>query len=158
MVKRLQVMMPKARIIHEVNAASFGNRIDVLAVDHAEVVAVEIKSKKDKPNRLPAQLTAMMGVAHHVIVALQEKFLVEQPTNKRAAHNERNGKYYRAALPEVIDRWGTNVTPWVYPLRNRALSAECFSHTEYLWTSSHPGSCCGTGAHNIRDPRRWWLD
>lgn len=103
--------MPKARIIHEVNAASFGNRIDVLAVDHAEVVAVEIKSEKDKPDRLPAQLTAMMGVAHHVIVALQEKFLVEQPTNKRAAHNERNGKYYRAALPEVIDRWAPMSRP-----------------------------------------------
>lgn len=137
-VERLRNMMPGARIMHEVNAASFGNRIDVLAVDQAEIVAVEIKSKKDKLDRLPAQLTAMKGVAHHVIVALHEKFLVEKPTNKWAAHTERDGEFYRAALPEVIDWWGTNLTPWVYPLRNRALSAECFSHTEYLWNAPRP--------------------
>lgn len=135
-VARLRTMMPKARIMHEVNAASFGNRIDVLAVDEAEIVAVEIKSKKDKLDRLPAQLEAMKGVAHHVIVALHEKFLVEKPTNQWAAHTERDGKFYRAALPEVVDRLGSKVVPWVYPLRDRSINAG--GYNDYLWLAPKP--------------------
>lgn len=135
-VARLRVMMPAARIMHEVNAASFGNRIDVLAVDKAEIVAVEIKSKKDKLDRLPDQIKAMTGVAHHVIVAAHEKFLVETPTNQWAAHTERDGKFYRAALPDVVDRLGPKVMPWVYPLRNRAMNGAAWN--EYLWNAPQP--------------------
>ncbi|MGV3511864.1 MAG: hypothetical protein ACO1OX_07650 [Novosphingobium sp.] len=130
-VARLRQMMPAARIMHEVNAASFGNRIDVLAVDRAEIVAVEIKSKKDKLDRLPDQIKAMTRVAHHVIVALHEKFLVETPTNQWAAHTERDGKFYRAALPDVVDRLGTKVVPWVYPLRDRSIKAG--GYNDYPW-------------------------
>lgn len=137
-VERLREMMPNARIMHEVNAASFGNRIDVLAVDRAEIVAVEIKSKKDKLDRLPAQLTAMKGVAHHVIVALHEKFLVETVTNQWSAHTERDGVFYRGALPEMIDRWGSKVTSWVHPPRDRRLSAEYKFSSDHLWRAPQP--------------------
>lgn len=75
-VERLRLLRPGARIIHEINAFGFGNRIDVLAVDRAEIIAVEVKSEKDKIDRLPKQIEAMRGVAHHVIAALHEKFLV----------------------------------------------------------------------------------
>ena len=137
-VARLRVMMPNARIMHEVNAAGFGNRIDVLAVDRAEIVACEIKSKKDKLDRLPAQLTAMMGVAHHVVVALHEKFLVETVTNQWCAHTERDGKFYRGALPEMLDRCGSKVTSWVHPLRDRRLSAETYGWVDYPWNAPKP--------------------
>lgn len=137
-VERLRVMMPNARIMHEVNAASFGNRIDVVAVDKAEIVAVEIKSKKDKLDRLPAQLTAMKGVAHHVIVALHEKFLVEQATNKWCAHSERDGQNFRAVLPEIVDWRSSNVSPWVYPLRERRLPGETYTFTEFPWNTPKP--------------------
>ena len=40
-VERLREMMPGCRIIHEINAASFGNRIDVLAVGEKSLAAVE---------------------------------------------------------------------------------------------------------------------
>ena len=74
-VERLRAIRPEARIMHEVNASSFGNRIDVLAVDRAEIIAVEIKSERDKLDRLPAQLTAMKGCATHAIAAVHRKFV-----------------------------------------------------------------------------------
>lgn len=135
-VARLRQMMPAARIMHEVNAASFGNRIDVLAVNKAEIVAVEIKSKKDRLDRLPDQIKAMTRVAHHVIVALHEKFLVETPTNQWAAHTERDGTFYRAALPAVVERPG--VMSWVFPLRNRNLASKGPAWNEYLWNAPQP--------------------
>lgn len=73
-VARLRQIRPTARIMHEVNASSFGNRIDVLAVDRAEIIAVEIKSAKDKLDRLAGQSAAMKRCAHHRIAAVHEKF------------------------------------------------------------------------------------
>lgn len=76
-VARIRDHRPEARIIHEINCAGQGtNRIDLIAVDRAEIIAVEIKSAKDKIDRLPAQIKAMKGAAHHVVAALHEKFLV----------------------------------------------------------------------------------
>lgn len=74
-VERLREIMPGCRIIHEINAASFGNRIDVLAVGEKSLAAVEIKSAKDKLDRLPDQIKAMSLVTPHVYAALHEKFL-----------------------------------------------------------------------------------
>jgi hypothetical protein len=73
-VSRLRQIRPSARIMHEVNASGFGNRIDVLAVDHSEIIAVEIKSAKDKLDRLANQAAAMKRCAHHRIAAVHEKF------------------------------------------------------------------------------------
>lgn len=74
-VARLRELMPEARIIHEIQSACQGpTRIDVLAVTPDRIAAVEIKSSKDKLDRLPAQLSAMCGCAHHPIVALHRKF------------------------------------------------------------------------------------
>lgn len=74
-VAHLRLMVPGCRIIHEINAASFGNRIDVLAVGDARMVAVEIKSAKDKLDRLPDQVKAMKTVTREVFAAIHEKFL-----------------------------------------------------------------------------------
>ena len=73
-VKRLRQIRPSARIMHEVNVSSFGNRVDVLAVDRAEIIAVEIKSAKDKLDRLKDQVAGMKRCAHHVVAAVHEKF------------------------------------------------------------------------------------
>jgi hypothetical protein len=75
-VSRLRQIRPHARIIHEIQSACQGpNRFDLVAVSRSEIIAVEIKSQKDKLDRLPAQITAMHGSAHRVIAALHEKFL-----------------------------------------------------------------------------------
>ncbi|MBN7760302.1 NERD domain-containing protein [Nitratireductor aquibiodomus] len=81
-VSKIRMERPGYRIIHEINARDFGNRIDVLAVGPAEIIAVEIKSEKDKLDRLPAQIAAMRGAAHHTIAAIHEKFLVPAPWAK----------------------------------------------------------------------------
>lgn len=82
-VSRIRERRPNARIIHEINVSTYGpNRIDLIAVDHAEIIAIEIKSAKDKLDRLPAQIAAMRGAAHHVVAALHEKFLVPSTWNE----------------------------------------------------------------------------
>lgn len=74
-VARLRELLPGCRIIHEIQSACQGpNRIDVLAVTETRIAAAEIKSAKDKLDRLPAQIDAMRGVGHHVIAALHAKF------------------------------------------------------------------------------------
>lgn len=109
-VARLRQLRPDARIMHEVNASSFGNRIDVLAVSPAEIIAVEVKSAKDKLDRLPDQLKAMRGCAHHVIAALHEKFgtLLE---SRRRPEFERDGKSYIRMAPESIG----DALAWMFP-------------------------------------------
>lgn len=117
-VARIRERRPEARIIHEINVSTFGpNRIDLIAVDRAEIIAVEIKSAKDKLDRLLAQMKAMEDVAHHAIAAVHEKFLVEQTTNQWTAHSERDGKFFMRTLPE-----GLKISDaWVYPEKRRAM-------------------------------------
>ena len=130
-VARLRERRPNARIIHEINVSTFGpNRIDLIAVDVAEIIAVEIKSKKDKLDRLPAQIEAMKGVAHHVIVGLHEKFLVEKSTHIKAHHYERDGQYFMRHLP---DDWKYDVSAWVYPEVRRCVDPEWQHDTLEKW-------------------------
>lgn len=116
-VAHLRQHRPDARIMHEVNASSFGNRIDVLAVDRSEIIAVEVKSAKDKLDRLPDQLKAMRGVAHHSIAALHEKFLVPTKCGAHAAHFEKGGEHFYGAVPHFVG-WRQ---AWIYPVRGRAM-------------------------------------
>lgn len=117
-VARLRLLRPQSRIIHEINATDFGNRIDVLAVGAAEIIAVEIKSKKDKLARLPAQMIAMRGAAHLAIAAIHERFLVDEVSNQWAAHHQKDGVFYRGTAPAECDRAPT----WVFPERRRVLA------------------------------------
>jgi hypothetical protein len=122
-VAALRTARPAARIIHEINVKQGGCRIDVIAVGLEEIIAVEIKSERDKLDRLPDQMAEMKSVAHHSIVALHEKFLVEQETNPHAAHYERDGAYYLKTLPSDPVRLNYG-DAWVYPLRTRSLSGK----------------------------------
>ena len=106
-VAHLRTLRPGARIMHEINACSFGNRIDVLAVDEAEIVAVEIKSRKDKLDRLPDQVTAMRGVTHNVIAAIHERFLRDSFVGVLAPEEARDA---------VV---------WVWPVAERRGHVEC---------------------------------
>lgn len=119
-VARLRQLRPDARVMHEVNASSFGNRIDVLAVDRAEIIAVEIKSAKDKLDRLGDQMKAMRGCAHHSIAALHEKFLVEREVGRHAADYERDGKFFIGEAPKhAPSSYEDTASTWVFPERQR---------------------------------------
>lgn len=114
-VARLRQIRPNARIIHEINVTAFGNRVDVMAVDRAEIIAVEIKSAKDKLDRLKDQVAAMQRCSHHAIAALHEKFLIETVTNPQAADYERDGVHYLGSHPDGAPFGKT----WIYPERPR---------------------------------------
>jgi Holliday junction resolvase len=120
-VAQLRLIRPGARIMHEVNVAGTGsNRIDVLAVDRREIIAVEVKSKKDKIERLTDQVKAMQGVAHHVVAALHEKFLQKQYAEDPAvvcnpAFNfEKDQRYIWTDPAESV-----GATTWIFPMRRR---------------------------------------
>lgn len=118
-VAHLRKEWPSARIIHEINCAGTGsNRIDVLAVTEMSIAAVEIKSKKDKLDRLPDQLQAMQRCAHISIAAIHEKFLVEKETNKwNAERTDDDGRFWKTALPPEIEAMRWRVSTWVWPQR-----------------------------------------
>ena len=138
-VARLRQHRPQARIMHEVNCSLFGpNRIDVIAVSPAEIISVEVKSRKDKLDRLPAQIASMRGMSHHVIAALHEKFLVErpEPTNRFAAHYERDGEFWmRCEPPEA-----KGAIPWIYPETRRAMMDVVSGGNDFLavWRKPQP--------------------
>lgn len=118
-VSRLRELRPSARIIHEINVSGLGtNRMDLIAVDRAEIIAVEIKSAKDKLDRLRDQLTAMRKCSHLTIAAIHEKFLVEQKTHPKACHYERDGEYYLKTYPQD---WDYSAETWVFPKVRRTL-------------------------------------
>lgn len=125
-VARLRERRPDARIIHEINVSTYGpNRIDVLAVSPTEIIAVEVKSAKDKLDRLPAQINAMRGCAHQVVAALHEKFLIELPTNRGAAHSERVGQFYFRTTPVISPRPDA---VWVFPEIKRNMHEDGWCH------------------------------
>lgn len=108
-IARLRGLMPGCRIIHEINCSSFGpNRIDLLAVTKDRIAAVEVKSEKDKLDRLPAQIASMRRVAHYVIAALHERFL----TPWKASYTN------LPAFSEPDE--ARQATVWAYPIRPRA--------------------------------------
>lgn len=114
-VAHLRDIRPNARIIHEINCSSFGpNRIDVLAVSPVEIIAVEIKSKKDKLDRLPAQIASMRACSHHVFAALHEKHL-------RPLGQVEHG--YGVTPPEEA----RGAIVWVFPRLDRQGHVECRS-------------------------------
>ncbi len=76
-IRALRMMRPDARIMQEVNIKHGRNRVDVMAVSPAEIIMVEIKSERDKLDRLPVQVDAMRCCSHHTIVALHRKFMAE---------------------------------------------------------------------------------
>jgi len=76
-VQHLRLARPEARIMHEVNIASRQHRVDVMAGDRAEIIMIEIKSERDKLDRLADQMAAMRRSAHIVGAALHRKFMPE---------------------------------------------------------------------------------
>ena len=108
-VERLRQIIPGCRIIHEVNAASFGNRIDVMAVGTESIATVEIKSAKDKLKRMPDQVAAMRSVSNLVYVAIHERFL------------DVNEKFGWVSPPKEA----RGAVTWVWPIADRGSNDDC---------------------------------
>lgn len=122
-VARIRECWPSARVIHEINCAGTGsNRIDVLAVTELSIAAFEIKSKKDKLDRLPDQYRAMTAVAHVAFAAIHEKFLVEREVNAWSAwRTDENGRHWFQTVPPILEKdFRGRRSLWVWPRRQRS--------------------------------------
>lgn len=67
-VDRLRVLMPTARIVHELNVEVGTCRVDIAAVAPDQLVLVEIKSRKDKLDRLGKQCAIFAPACHRLVV------------------------------------------------------------------------------------------
>lgn len=134
-VARLRVLMPGARIVHELNVAGTGtNRIDVAAIEQQAIVAVEIKSEKDKLDRLSEQWAAFKACCHHVVVAAHLKHFAEhRPPYLRAEdRGEMNLNH-----PLFFGQWWHRSHVWQFPVPERG------RYGEKPW-SFNPHSACRT--------------
>lgn len=149
-VARLRQVIPGCRIIHEINAFGFGNRIDVLAVGEDRIAAVEIKSAKDKLDRLPDQIKAMQLVTNDVFAAIHERFLVLSPNGHVFPPREAKGAttwvYPRASRKGHIhcDTEWHAASAWVKPVRNLPPSA-----IDILWRDELHAICQRLGIPRV---------
>lgn len=67
-VDRLRELMPGARIIHELNVGLGQCRVDLAAITAERTAFVEIKSRKDKLDRLTEQVRVCRPAAHYMAV------------------------------------------------------------------------------------------
>lgn len=136
-VEHLRIIRPNARIIHEINCSTYGpNRIDVLAVSAAEIISVEVKSKKDKLDRLPTQIASMRACSHHVFAALHEKFLVPLGRPEQG---------YGITTPDEA----RGAIVWVFPRVARKGHIECGAEWVERDRWAKPKACLPPGAINL---------
>lgn len=111
-VARLRVLLPKARIVHELNIAGQGSsRIDVAAVGPDYLVGIEIKSEKDKLTRLADQWEAFNKVCDVVIVAAHRKHFEEW----RNSHARADVKPTLSLRHDMAGDWKLSNHLWCYP-------------------------------------------
>lgn len=106
-VNRLRALYPGARIVHELNVGHGKNRIDVAAITRDRIVAVEIKSERDRLTRLADQVREFGRSCHAVVVAAHERFFESFTyTNGGAGYRE----------SETLSAGARNAEVWHYPL------------------------------------------
>lgn len=135
-VARLRVLRPAARIIHELNCATWGpNRADVVAVSPQDIVAVEIKSKKDKLDRLQAQWDSFSKCFHHVIVAAHDKHFRDYRSKDRRddipAERHLNHPIFVHDDGRPRNEWRHRYQVWPYPIPEKG------RYGEAPWTIGH---------------------
>lgn len=67
-VDQLRVLMPEARIVHELNVEVGTCRVDLAAIAPDRLVLVEVKSRKDTLDRLPKQAAIFAPACHRLII------------------------------------------------------------------------------------------
>jgi hypothetical protein len=125
-VARLRLLLPEARIIHELNVDEGKSRVDVAAVTRNRLVFAEIKSEKDKPDRLARQLHAFGACCHTLILAAHEKWF-ESPGMEQRFYKARQGSSledysYKRALPSPMQEMPRDdLSPKFPPILRRVL-------------------------------------
>ncbi|PWJ81541.1 hypothetical protein C7441_11073 [Pseudaminobacter salicylatoxidans] len=115
-VKRFRELWPDARIIHEMNVEHGSSRADVVAVQPDRLWICEIKSKKDKLDRLSGQIADFGPCCHGMIVAAHEKW-----TKSPGMETMKHGIIRQIQSPLSLALAGTRrcYDIWEYPEPNR---------------------------------------
>lgn len=81
---------PKARVIHELPLSSFSaaGRADLGVISPTEIILVEIKSEKDRLDKLEAQYRAMSRRAHWFQCVLHDKWFERGKFGPRAVNGQ----------------------------------------------------------------------
>ena len=121
-VKRFRELWPDARIIHEMNVEGGSSRADVVAVQPDRLWICEIKSERDKLDRLAGQIKNFAPCCHGMIVAAHEKWTARGPTeeiHKPATKTFPAHIHYRTE-PSLLEKTMAGcrrVEVWSYPGR-----------------------------------------
>lgn len=81
-VARFRELWPDARIIHEMNVEHGNSRADVVAVQPNRLWIAEIKSERDKLDRLAGQVADFGPCCHGMLIAAHEKWTRKGPTEE----------------------------------------------------------------------------
>lgn len=120
----LRQALPEARVIHEL--AANGCRIDVAAVTQDRLYFFELKSERDKLERLPSQVKHFALCSHATFVVLHAKWFDRTPHSNGSA---------RCASPLFDGSHLVNI--WAYPI-NTAANTPQASFYDWLLPHQHP--------------------
>jgi hypothetical protein len=156
-VAKLRRLYPQARIIHELNCAGSGsNRIDVAAVAPDQIIAVEIKSAKDKLDRLTSQVSAFERCCHEVLIVAHTKFFAKAEPFEGLElswpdrRNHHRSKVWMYPEPERDAPYPTSNYVWRAPEQS-LYQPHAYAMLEMLWAEELRWLC---GAHRIGAGKR----
>lgn len=111
-VERFRKLWPDARIIHEMNVEHGTSRADVVAVQPDRIWIAEIKSERDKLDRLRGQVADFAPACHGLIVVAHEKW-----TKSPGVETLKRGATRHLPSPLDVALTGTRgrCGVWVYP-------------------------------------------
>lgn len=114
-VKRFRELWPDARIIHEMNVEHGSSRADVVAVQPDRLWICEIKSERDKLDRLAGQIADFGPCCHGMIVAANEKW-----TKSPGMESVKHGVIRQIPSPLTVALAGSRrcYDIWSYPEPN----------------------------------------
>ena len=134
---RLRELWPTARIIHEPSLRYSSNRLDMAAVTETEINAVEIKSSRDVPDRLEAQLRGFAPICSRIIVALAPKWNVKLPSLERPLRHGGIGYFpQRTEVQEIIHSVAeTHIATWTVCANTGTIEVtdSGYSSNEHPW-------------------------
>lgn len=101
-VARLRHLLPDARIVHELNVEVGRCRVDLAAIAPTQLVFVEIKSRKDKLDRLAEQVRVFSPACTRFAICYASERWSYEAVTKAAGYDES-----RDLWPEDRPEWWT---------------------------------------------------
>ena len=105
-IDRIRNILPQARIIEEFAMA--GSRADIAAITEEQIIFFEIKSSRDKLDRLTSQINDFTNSSHETILVLDEKWFDKKPYSN-------GNKRFVFDKSQYLSGHYNNLRIWAYP-------------------------------------------